>query len=285
MLPCSLFSGCEPVPSSSATTMAASSAAAALGFCALLLEILLLRPSPATAQPATTLASDACTDFSAGTRYPGSAWTLDDCVEVWRRFRHSVPPGLQRRLPDVDLWGDTGLELRRAGSPCLVASKPTLDGAGSSTIRHLATWIYSEQMGCDWVTPDWGKQHVGQGNGTEVMYCHRTATSQELDKSKPRSELQAVRRCSVIDWLSYFQFNVRSVELPKGATLEYIEVRAVAGSGVCHRVPTSSGPARTRAVDVENTKTPPMMEARHKQACPLSTPTNSESERNGCDYI
>lgn len=171
--------------------------------------------------------SEACADFeTTEADYRGSAWTRDDCVEVWERFRRSVPSGLQRRLPDVDLWGDTGVRLRQAGAPCLVASRPTSDGAGSSTIRHLATWIYAEQMGCDWVTPDWGKRRVAgqQGNGTEVMYCHRTATSQELDLSRPLEELRAVRRCAVVDWLSFFQFSVPSVDVPEGTTFEYIEV-------------------------------------------------------------
>eukprot|EP00752_Nemacystus_decipiens_P015660 g13975.t1 len=124
---------------------------------------------------------------------------------------------------DDSIWGDTGTELRRAGSPCLVASRPAPDGVGSSTIRHLATWIYAEQMGCDWVTPDWGKEHVGPANETAEMYCHRAATSEEMDLSKPRTELEAMRRCSVVDWLSYFQFDAPSMELPEGETLEYID--------------------------------------------------------------
>lgn len=223
----------------------------AAGMWALLVGIVLLRSSPAAGQPGRLLGqpggmepSEACVDFATGSNSRGWSWTFNDCVEVWEHFRRSVPNGLQRRLPDVDLWGNTGVEMRRAGSPCLVASKPTSDGAGSSTIRHLATWIYARQMGCDWVTPDWGKKHVGaEGNGTAVMYCHRTATNQEMDLSKPSEELQAMRRCSVIDWLSYFQFDVPSVDLPQGKKLEYIEVsvcvkrlygkHAVGPSGAC----------------------------------------------------
>lgn len=201
--------------------MAASGAA---GVWAFLLGTLLLRSSPATGQPTGMEASEACVEFATEVNYRGSAWILDDCVEVWELFRRSVPSGLQGRLPDIDLWGDTGVELRRAGSPCLVASNPTSDGAGSSTIRHLATWVYAEQMGCDWVTPDWGKARVAEGNGTAVMYCHRTATTQELDLSKPAKELQAMRRCSVVDWLSYFQFDVPSVEMPQAATFAYVQV-------------------------------------------------------------
>lgn len=195
----------------------------AVGMWISLLGISFLRSSTATAQPGGMEASEACADFATESPYRGSSWTLDDCVEVWENFRRTVPIGLHCRLPVVDLWGDAGEKLRQAGSPCLVASKPTTDDVGSSTMRHLATWIYAEQMGCDWVTPDWGKRHVSEGNGTTVMYCHRAATNQEMDLSKPSTELQSMRRCSVVDWLSYFQFNVPSVELTEGETVQYID--------------------------------------------------------------
>eukprot|EP00903_Cladosiphon_okamuranus_P019865 g18259.t1 len=194
---------------------------AAAGMWASLLVVLLLHLSPATGQPKAVEASKACADLATESPYRVSPWTFDDCMRVWRHFRTSVPRFLDRQVRDVDLWGDTGVELRKQGTPCLVASKPTSDGVGSSTIRHLATWIYSEQMGCDWVTPDWGKRHVGQGNGTEVMYCHRAATKKDLDPSM--TSWQGMQRCSVVDWLSYFQFNVPSVALPEGATLEYVD--------------------------------------------------------------
>lgn len=159
----------------------------------------LAAPTPAAAQTQTPPlvvgleASEACVDFAETGGYPGSSWGLEDCLEVWEHFRRSVPNGLQRRFPDIDLWRDTGAELRRVGSPCLVASNPTSDGAGSSTIRHLATWIYSEQMGCDWVTPDWGKRRVA--NSTAVIYV---------------SELYSVARVVVIDgWLALCIFSCR----------------------------------------------------------------------------
>ena len=166
---------------------------------------------------------EACEDFATG-RYPSSAWTLDTCVEVWTRFVRTVPIGLQQRQANVHVWREAASELRRVGSPCLVASTPTSDGAGSSTIRHLATWIYAEEMGCDWVTPDWGKKPVNGGNGT-VVYCHRTGTAQEMDLSKTKAELQAMRRCSVIDWLAFFQFAVPSVSMPEGKKMKVVKAR------------------------------------------------------------
>lgn len=189
------------------------------------LGLLLLRSLPSYGQRNDILQpEEACADFAGG-GYPGSSWTLDNCIDVWTRYARTVPSGLQRRLNDVDIWREAASELRRVGSPCLVASEPTSDGAGSSTIRHLATWIFAEEMGCDWVTPDWGKKPVDGGNGT-VMYCHRTATTQEMDLSKPNAELQALRRCSVIDWLAYFQFDVPSVGRPEGGETKVIQASA-----------------------------------------------------------
>lgn len=194
----------------------------------LLLHLVLLQPSPSAGLEANPviLPEAACADFAATGRYPGSSWTLDACIDVWKRFTASVPPGLQRRLLHADIWRPVASELRRVGSPCLVASEPTSDGAGSSTIRHVAAWIFAEEMGCDWATPDWGKDHVDGGNGT-VMYCHRTATTDELDLSKPRAELNAMRRCSIVDWLAYFQFGVPSVDKPETGELKFIKVWGV----------------------------------------------------------
>ena len=193
-------------------------------FFVLPLGLLLLRPLPSSGRRnALGEAEEACTDFAPG-RYPGSSWTLQACIDVWTRFTRTVPNGLQQRLPGVDMWSKTASELRRVGSPCLVASGPTPDGAGSSTIRHLATWVFSEEMGCDWVTPDWGRRRVSGGNGT-VMYCHRTSTTQEINRPKTQAEVQASRRCSVIDWLSYFQFDVPSVSLPEREEIKVIQAR------------------------------------------------------------
>ena len=135
-----------------------------------------------------------------------------------------MPEGQHRRVPHVDIWREAATELRRSGTPCLAASKPSGDGAGSSTIRHLASWIFAEEMGCDWVKPDWGKKLVGAGNGT-VMYCHRTATAWEMDHLNASNGLQHLHSCSVVDWLAYFQFDVPSVSLPSNGAIEVIQAR------------------------------------------------------------
>ncbi|CAN0267296.1 unnamed protein product [Laminaria digitata] len=97
-------------------------------------------------------------------------------------------------MPHVDTWRQTASELRRVGSPCLVASDHVSDGAGSSAIRHIATWTFAEEVGCDWVTPHWDKKAVPGGNGA-VLYCHRTATTAEMDLAKSNKEMRAMRHC------------------------------------------------------------------------------------------
>ena len=169
-----------------------------------------------------------CADFSVRHFHPAgssslSPWTFENCLDVWKRFSSTVPNGLHIRSPLVDAWRETASELRRKGSPCLVASGSKSDGAGSTTIRHFAAWIFAREMGCDWVTPEWRKKHWDRGNGT-TLYCHRTATADEMDWSKPHKELQALRRCAVVDWLTYFQFGVPSVDLPERGEMKIIQV-------------------------------------------------------------
>lgn len=171
--------------------------------------------------------ADACSDYVAGP-HAGSVWTLEDCIEVWSQFQTSVPEVFRSRVPDVDTWDGTGLQLREAGSPCMVKATFDPDGAGSTTMRNFATWIFAEELGCDWATPIWTGKGTSQGNGT-TLYCHWTATLEEAnlarqDLAKNGAALRATNRCSIIDWLSYFQFNVPSVPGPGQGTIKVIEV-------------------------------------------------------------
>ena len=171
---------------------------------------------------APTYAAEACADFPMG-EDTGPSWSFKDCMDVWEEFSLSIPGSLRPRRPLADQWRGTAAELRTAKSPCLVAPAPTHDGVGSSTIRHIASWIYAEELGCDWVTPDWGKRPAAQGNGS-VVYCHRTATAEEFKKPKSEDDMRSMNRCSIVNWLSYFQFDVPSVTLPDNERLKIIEV-------------------------------------------------------------
>ena len=168
---------------------------------------------------------EACKDFSEQDKPSGSAWTLADCTEVWTQFTDTVPAGLRERLRYADDWIETAKELRRKGSPCLASSSAVGDGVGSTTIRIMASWILAEEMGCDWVTPNWGRKHTSVGNGA-VLYCHRSMDRGRLGLAhrQPSALMERVH-CSVVDWLDYFQFGVPSVNLPEGAKIKSIPVR------------------------------------------------------------
>lgn len=194
-------------------------------FRALTLAIFILRWTPASPQKGVLEAAEVCADFEVEGQV-GSAWTFADCAQVWTHFVSTLPPYVMTRAPHRDIWKDTAIELRRKGVPCVVSSLPTHDGAGSSTIRHLAAWVFAVEMGCDWATPSWGGTVPRSGEAGAMMYCHRTATTAEMDFSKPPQELWAMRRCSIINWLAYFQFDVPSVDVPVNGTSEIqLEVR------------------------------------------------------------
>ena len=202
---------------------------------------------------------DACRDYATGER-SDVAWTLDDCTEVWTQFVDTIPLELQQRMGLVDIWRGTATELRRQETPCLAAGEPTGDGIGSSTIRLLGSWIFAEEMGCDWVTPDWEKQHVFEGNGTEaIWYCHfvETLTERELDNSY--EELQKAR-CTVVNWLAYFQFGASSVRLPTEGRSKIIRVsgfwisECVRSRSTCKYIRSQGS---TETVFLETTLPPP----------------------------
>ncbi|CAN0194360.1 unnamed protein product, partial [Scytosiphon promiscuus] len=134
------------------------------------------------------------------------AWTLEDCVEVWTQYSSTIIDIFVPRKPDADLWRKTASELRAEGSPCKLFSVAGGDGLGSTTLRHLATWIFAEEMGCDWITPDWGRRKVPKGDGQAVMYCHSVVTKDVLKSYKNATDAKTTQRCSIVDWLAYFQF-------------------------------------------------------------------------------
>lgn len=137
----------------------------------------------------------ACEDFAAGGE--GLWWSFEDCRNVWSQWVNTVPSGLHRGYPDRKLLSGVADEMRQRGTPCLVKTEATSDGAGSSTIRHMATWMYSKEIGCDWVTPDWGTMSViGTGQNGTTWYCHNKKANEETLDSMTAEELHALRRCS-----------------------------------------------------------------------------------------
>lgn len=121
--------------------------------------------------------------------------------------------------------------MRLRGKPCLVESVVSADGVGSSTLRHVAAWVFAEEVGCDWLTPDWGIPKIDQ-HGT-MVYCHTVAIPQEVEDMKQKiatsnasaQELQAmVHRCSLTNWLDFFNLAEASVEPPEADSIKEIEV-------------------------------------------------------------
>lgn len=166
---------------------------------------------------------EACADFAAGKRSE-SAWTMADCTEVWTQFNSTIEPGLQRRLRFADVWRETSAELRKAGTPCLSGTIGPNDGVGSTVIRMLSSWVFADEMGCDWVTPYWGRRHVKGGNGT-VVYCHSTVDGTEILSPTASNQIQT-RHCSVVDWIDYFQLGVPSTALPEVVNFKKIQARS-----------------------------------------------------------
>ena len=162
-----------------------------------------------------------CADFGE-TRSNGTSWTHGDCTEVWRGFILSSFGGSYKYLIPKRSWNEAANELRRVGSPCLLAASPPHDGIGSSTMRVLFSWILAEEMKCDWVTPNWGKKSVNGGAG-EVTYCHPIVPS-NVWKQLTGDERKTIQHCMVVNLLEYFNFGVVSIDLPHNVTLKHIEV-------------------------------------------------------------
>lgn len=97
------------------------------------------------------------------------------------------------------------------------------------TMRHLTTKVFAEEVGCDWLTPEWGMPVVGDGSGAS-LYCHSAATYDEqqrgLDNNTTQEGVKAmVHRCSLTNWLEYFNFKMSSVEAPASSSFRVIEVK------------------------------------------------------------
>lgn len=165
--------------------------------------------------------AEVCDDFAAG-RHPSLGWTFDDCVDVWTRFEISLEPAPVREYLEADLWRDTAVSLRQQGSPCMLSSTPGNDGVGSTAIRFVATWILAEEMGCDWFTTNWASNQVQAADGS-TRYCHPIVPLEERKSATNSSGVPGLRRCTVVNWLSYFQFDKHAWSPPSGRSITLIK--------------------------------------------------------------
>lgn len=94
-------------------------------------------------------------------------------------------------------------------------------------MRHLTAKIFAEEVGCDWLTPEWGVPSLGDRSGG-FLYCHSAATYEELRRgfsNATREEVDTmVHRCSLTNWLEYFNFEMSSVEPPVNGSFHVVEV-------------------------------------------------------------
>lgn len=165
----------------------------------------------------------ACEEFAG---VEGLQWHMEDCLDVWSQWVHTVNPGLHRAYHDRNLLKGLSDEMRKRGTPCLVRANATADGAGSSTIRHMVTWMFAKEIGCDWVTPDWGNEAVeGHEEVGATWYCHdkRAEEDGSLDSMTTQQTLE-LERCFLVSWLHFFHFDIPSVPFPEGAIDKTVQV-------------------------------------------------------------
>lgn len=167
---------------------------------------------------------NACAEFlDGGNSFSG--WQYSDCVSVWTSWLSVLPRYVYGPFRERQLLVEVAQELRQRGMPCLVQSGAYNDGVGSSAIRHVAAWMFAEEIGCDWVTPNWRKTSV-DGQGT-AMYCHSFYTTADLTQIRLGNAVRDPNkvRCMLHNWVAYFGFRSHSVTLPTNRTLKIVEVR------------------------------------------------------------
>lgn len=172
-------------------------------------------------------ALETCDEFLPDPDTPAASWGLVDCLEVWRAWSATIDQDLHEGYPDVEMLRDLSGELRQKGTPCIVREDKTLGGTGSSAIRHMASWLYSKEVGCDWITPDFNQGDVAALANAEnlddldTLYCHRTEYVPKFNASRPLlGGGTEARRCATVGWLHFFHMNLASVPPPTSGILK-----------------------------------------------------------------
>lgn len=147
----------------------------------------------------------ACQEFQSDSVI-GSGWLLEDCIDVWTSWAPTLGEGKLLKTDDRQFFWAVGNRLRQLGTPCLVSPPETKDGAGSRSMRHLATMVYAQDMGCDYLLPE-GYQTGSNVNGS--MYCHAVQYNRNQDLIKDENF-----RCAAVDWIEYFGFSDHMATFP-----------------------------------------------------------------------
>ena len=175
----------------------------------------------------------ACEEFDDQTPI-GSGWLRSHCAAVWNGWVLTLDQ--QQRVPSSyrEDFAEMSAELRRRGEPCLVKSIRYPDGAGSSAVRHLATWMFAVEMGCDWIIPSQSWNSIHGGGDDSSLYCHKMMVH---DRTHPRDQegLGESRfwHCKVTNWLQFFHYDAHAVNGSRSRLTKVIKVRAPSVDFMC----------------------------------------------------
>lgn len=169
---------------------------------------------------------EACAEFFSGGNSL-SGWRHSDCVDVWTSWFSTVPNYVYGPFPQREMLAKVAGQLRGRGLPCLVQSGAYNDGVGSTAMRHLASWMFSEEIGCDWVTPHWRKTSV-DSQGT-IMYCHGMYSVAEVEEIRLGKAVRdpGKTRCMLYNWVEYFNLPSHSTTRPTNSTIRVVQVRLI----------------------------------------------------------
>ena len=177
-----------------------------------------------TAERSGITPMEACVEFASGNA--GVFWTLEECMSVWSAWADTIPGALHVDYPDRRLVKEIAAEMRQRGQPCVVQPLVRADGIGSEVTRHLAAWLYAAEVGCDFVTPDFGYYDEESEEGPEggTLYCHASIGEKELE-SAPEGAFgeEDLESCELVNWLRFFNLDKPSVPEPR-ATFRNVTV-------------------------------------------------------------
>lgn len=76
------------------------------------------------------------------------------------------------------------------------------------------------------MTPEWGTKALKMfeyNKTSDVVYCHSHASLAERGNFTQADFINS-RRCTIVNWLQYFNFGVPSTDVPQGVIVKTVEV-------------------------------------------------------------
>lgn len=136
------------------------------------------------------------------------------CTDVWSTWKITAYDNQFDDLGYREIFNQTATELRQQGWPLMAESYAFSDGLGSTTLRHLVTWMFAEEMGCDWIKPRLLEKQKSD-DGTD-LYCHSTVAKLNHEiRVGPLSDYPSDTPCLVTNWPVYFCYLEHGVNMAK----------------------------------------------------------------------